>query len=137
MAQTENYGLYVLGASEDPMVKDWIDEICGENESNMTIIDKTLAEKANKSKTITATLSASGWVGESAPYTQMLTFTGLGISDNGTISLAQGATIEQRNAARSAMLCLGANAQRNNKLIVTADGKMPTVDIPVMLTIIY
>lgn len=136
MAQTKNYGLYVLGASEDPTVESWIDNICGEEESNMAIIDQTLAEKANKSRNISAVLTVAGWVGESAPYTQMLKIDGLTVDSNGSISLSHSATYEQREASRNAMLCLAQNAQGKNRLIITADGKKPSVDIPVVLTII-
>ena len=44
MAQTENYKLYVVGAGEDPYVKDFVEQLCGENASNMTIIDNALKE---------------------------------------------------------------------------------------------
>ena len=44
MAQTENYKLYVVGAGEDPYVKDFVEQLCGENASNMTIIDNALQE---------------------------------------------------------------------------------------------
>lgn len=44
MAQTENYKLYVVGAGEDPYVRDFVEQLCGENASNMTIIDNALQE---------------------------------------------------------------------------------------------
>ena len=54
MAQTKKYGLYVVGAGEDPYVKDFIEQLCGENASNMTIIESALdelSESVNEIKT--------------------------------------------------------------------------------------
>lgn len=48
MAQTSNYGLYVVGASEDPTVRDWVNKISGESDSNMTKIDEALVAMNSK-----------------------------------------------------------------------------------------
>lgn len=42
MAKTKNYELFVVGTGEDPYVKDFISQLCGEEASNMTIIDEKL-----------------------------------------------------------------------------------------------
>lgn len=48
MAQTKNYGLYVVAETEDPPVRDWVKNISGASSSNMTIIDEALNEIASK-----------------------------------------------------------------------------------------
>lgn len=48
MAQTEKYNLYVVGADEDPYVKDWVSQLCGETDSNMTKIDHALDHVSEK-----------------------------------------------------------------------------------------
>lgn len=48
MAKTENYDLFVVGAGEDPYVKDLIGQLCGEETSNMIIIDSELKNLADE-----------------------------------------------------------------------------------------
>jgi hypothetical protein len=108
---------------------------------NADIIDTQLkanhdaaAAKAAPSSAVLKTLSAASWVGSSAPYTQALTVTGLGATQNGTISIAQSATATQRAAALKAKL--SATGQAAGTLTVTADGTKPTVDIPVTVILL-
>ena len=56
------------------------------------------------------------------------------IDANGNISVAQNATIEQRDAARMAMLSV--IGQSEGQLIISADGEMPEVDIPVVVILL-
>ena len=59
---------------------------------------------------------------------------GLGADQNGNISVAQNATIEQRDAARMAMLSV--IGQSEGQLTIAADGEMPDVDIPVVVILL-
>lgn len=86
--------------------------------------------KASASKTVAVTLTAAGWSGEAAPFTQTVNVTGLkatGRGSNGTIGLAQGATAEMRTAARVALISV--TGQADGVLTVAADGEKPIVDI--------
>lgn len=83
---------------------------------------------------IECTLIASSWVGVDAPFTQELAVTNLGAAQNGNISVAHSATFEQREMARDAKLCV--TGQSDGKLIISADGEMPDIDIPVVITLL-
>jgi hypothetical protein len=87
--------------------------------------------KADKSILYTATLTAAGWTGFAAPYTQMVSISGLPAGAKGTIGLADTATAAQREAARNAMLFL--SAQAAGSITITADGEKPTVNIPIVI----
>ena len=114
--------------------KNWREAINGVNNSNMVKIDTAVGGKADSSSQVEATLLASAWAGVDSPFTQTLTITGLKAAQNGTIAVAQSATAAQREAAREALLSL--TGQRNGELDVVADGEMPEVDIPVVVTLL-
>ncbi len=133
MNQTSNYGLYVTDDSTTKF-KEWREKMASEANSNMTKIDTALSEKAERSRTIEITLLASGWTGEAVPYLQTITVEGLTADANGSISIASGATSEQRVSVRNAMISIA--SQSENTLILNCDGKKPTVDIPAVVTIL-
>ena len=133
MAETPNYGLY-LEDDASTKFKEWREKINGSDNSNMVKIDTALGEKAQKSDQITGVLSASAWSGVDSPFTQTLAVAGLTANQNGTISVAQNATIEQRDAARMAMLAV--IGQTDGALTIAADGEMPDIDIPVVVILL-
>ncbi len=79
-----------------------------------------------------STLTASGW-SATAPYSQVLSVSGLTATSNGNVAIAQTATVAQRKTAREALMSV--TAQEDGKLTITADGKKPETDIPVLVTI--
>lgn len=132
MSETPNYGLYL----EDDAPHDFrsgAKKQWNEN-SNMVKIDTALGTMAQKSGKVVGTLLASAWSGIDSPFTQTLAVEGLGADQNGNISVAQNATIEQRDAARMAMLSV--IGQSEGQLIISADGEMPEVDIPVVVILL-
>ena len=133
MAYTSNYHLYITDDSSERFV-DWRTKLNGVTDSNMTIIDAALGDKADHSTQTNLTLSANSWTGNSAPYTQTLSITGLTATQNGLLGLATSATAAQREAARSAMMSVG--TQSAGSLTVIADGACPEIDIPVTLTLL-
>ena len=133
MAYTSNYHLYITDDSSERFV-DWRTKLNGITDSNMTIIDAALGDKADHSTQTNLTLSANSWTGNSAPYTQTLSITGLTATQNGLLGLATSATAAQREAARSAMMSVG--TQSAGSLTVIADGACPEIDIPVTLTLL-
>lgn len=128
MSETPNYGLYLTDDSSERFM-DWREKMNGTTDSNMTKIDTALGEKADSSVVIPAVLAANAWNGDDAPYTQSVSIEGLLAGTNGIINVAHSATIEQRDAAREALLSV--SGQSDGFLTVVADGEMPEIDIPV------
>jgi hypothetical protein len=80
------------------------------------------------------TLTAAGWVGASAPYTQDLTISGMTADTKGvSVGLAHTATDEQYTACLAALI--RATGQSTDTLSIRAIGEKPTVDIPVIVRI--
>lgn len=131
--ETTNYKLFL---TDDPSIDflSWREKINGRTDSNMIKIDAALGEKAKSSTSVNLTLLASGWSGVDTPFTQEVAIDGLTSTHNGTISISHNATIEQRRSARDAMLAI--TGQQDGKLIVSADGELPEIDIPVTVIII-
>lgn len=130
---TKNYG-FTLEDDDTTKFKEWREAINGTVNSNFTKLDDILADKSDKSVSVECVLVASAWTGIDSPFTQELAVEGLGAVQNGNISVAQGATFEQREMARDAKLCV--TGQREGKLIISADGEMPDIDIPVTITLL-
>lgn len=133
MSETPNYGLY-LEDDASTRFQEWREKINGTENSNMVKIDTALGTMAQKSGKVVGTLLASAWSGIDSPFTQTLAVEGLGADQNGTISVAQNATIEQRDAARMAMLAV--IGQTDGALTIAADGEMPDIDIPVVVILL-
>ena len=84
---------------------------------------------------MTVTLTAAGWVGDAAPYTQAVAVAEIAGADTaGTIGLAAGTTAEQYDAAAAGKLLL--TAQAAGQVTVSALGEKPGVDIPALITIV-
>lgn len=133
MADTRNYHLHLTDSSSEPYLK-WRDAMNGVEDSNMIKIDTALGEKAERSGQVQGVLRAGAWTGVDAPFTQEIEIEGLGATQNGDIAVAQTATFEERQIAREAMLALA--GQSEGKLIVVADGELPTKDIPFVVTLL-
>lgn len=134
MSTTTNYGLYITDDSSETF-QNWRRGMNGVDDSNMIKIDNALYQKADKSKSETATLLSSAWTGESAPYTQTISVENLTAEQNGNISVSKSSSFEQRDAARAAMLSVV--GQQNGSLTIAADGDKPETDIPVDIILFY
>lgn len=132
MSKTINYELELCDDSSKTFI-DWRKSINGAENSNMEKIDSALASKANLSTSVSASLSASQWTGDSAPYTQSIDIPNLTYDHNGIISISSSATLEQRNSARDAMLSI--TSQADGILTISADGDKPEIDIPVVVVL--
>lgn len=130
---TKNYG-FTLEDDASTKFKEWREAINGTVSSNFLKLDDILADKSDKSESVECVLSSKSWSGVDAPFTQELAVEGLTASQNGNISVAHSATFDQREAAREAKLCV--TGQEDGKLIISADGEMPDVDIPVTVTLL-
>ena len=125
MSQTTKYGLYTTESTDDPKFLELRQQLCGNENSNMTKIEAALNTKADSSNSVSGVLLASAWAGVDSPYTQELAVEGLSAAQNGTISVSHAATIVQRDAARA-----------DGVLTISADGEMPEVDIPVVVILL-
>ena len=130
---TTHYGLYVTDDSTERF-QNVRRAVYGTEDSNMTKIDEVLFAKADNSYVAYATLKAASWSGATAPYQQSIAVENMGKDQNGVICISSAATIEQREAARNAALFIV--KQEENLLTIAADGVLPTVDIPVMVTML-
>lgn len=122
MRETTNCKLHLTDDASERFL-DWRNAMNGPDNSNMIKIDNAIGEKANRSISIVATLSATAWSGAHSPFTQTLNVEGLKAIHNGYISVAHEATLEQREIAREAMLSV--TGQTDGSLIIVADGEMP------------
>lgn len=79
---------------------------------------------------LTGTLLASGWTGG----VQTVTVSGMSDGSKGSIGLPGSATKAQREMARAAQLAL--TAQAANSVTITADGTVPTINIPFSILVV-
>lgn len=114
-------------------VQDNLDIAKEEIKSSIDDITNTLTSKANNSVSVEGTLLASGWTGESAPFTQELFIPQMLADCNGIISLPSDATIEQISAVKASRL--SPIEQSNGSITISAEEK-PTINIPVVIIIL-
>lgn len=79
----------------------------------------------------TATLTAAGWTGDSAPYTQTVTVTGLAADAHLIVGLAPTVTAEEMEAAAAAMLL--ATGQAAGSITISAFGDKPEAALPILI----
>lgn len=88
-----------------------------------------LAAKADKPTTTEATLLASGWTGDSAPYTYTLSVTGVTADSHQEFLPALDITAEQLTALQAANIQDGGQAE--GTVTLKAFGTKPTIDLPI------
>jgi len=79
---------------------------------------------------VQATLTSSAWSNKQ----QSVTIQGVTTTSNGFVGLDINATVTQREAARMAILYI--SSQSENTITITADGDVPSVDIPITVTLV-
>lgn len=99
-----------------------------------SVFSSTKSEKtyAKKSTIVTTTLTASKWAGSSAPYSYVLSVSGVTSSNIVEIDYASNASSAAIEAYQNAMLADG--GQTTNQITIKATEK-PTVDIPITVVI--
>lgn len=133
MSETTNYQLYLTDSNQEKFL-DWRTKMNGPTDSNMTKIDKALAEKADKSRQVQAVLQADAWSGSAVPFTQEVAVDGLTADSNGSANVSMDATAEEFAAAQVAELRV--ISQSDGVLTITANITRPTVNIPITVTIL-
>lgn len=91
-----------------------------------------LAAKADKSTDTTATLLASGWTGDSAPYSYTLAVAGVTADSNQELLPALDITTEQLSALQAANIQDGGQAAGSITLKAFGEDK-PTIDLPIRI----
>ena len=84
---------------------------------------------------LTGTLTAEGWSGSAAPYTQTLTITGIPASQDAAVfvSIAPTSTAAQMEAWGACMVM--ATGHGANSLTFSAKGEKPVTDLPIQVTV--
>ncbi|MCQ4768995.1 hypothetical protein NE579_01035 [Intestinimonas massiliensis] len=80
---------------------------------------------------VQVTITAAGWTGSAAPYTQTVAVAGLLANSYGDIGPSNSATAAQRAAYRAALIAV--SAQADGSLTLVADGDKPAVDLPAVV----
>jgi hypothetical protein len=126
-----------LNANTYYNVIDEYDSVNVINDSSVTAnstFSSTKSEKtyAKKSTLVNTTLTASKWTGSSAPYSYILSVSGVTSSNIVEIDYASNASSAAIEAYQNAMLADG--GQTTNQITIKATEK-PTVDIPITIVI--
>lgn len=101
---------------------------------NMDIIDSELATRQKKSTKLSITLGADKWTGTTAPFTLVLTVSGVTASTTDQeIYQPVNPTAAQVEAYNNAILRDGGQAA--NQITLKAYGDKPTIDIPIIVEV--
>lgn len=87
------------------------------------------------SQTFTATITAAGWTGDAAPYTNEVTVTGLTAGDNPFVDMIASSAFETAETEIEAFANIYRMVTAENKLTVYAAEK-PTVDIAIQIKVV-
>lgn len=87
------------------------------------------------SQTFTATITAAGWTGDAAPYTNDVTVTGLTADDNPFVDMIASSAFETTETEIEAFANIYRMVTAENKLTVYAAEK-PTVDIAIQIKVV-
>lgn len=131
MNVTANYGLYITEPQDDPKFREFRERLCGNNESNMILIDRLLAKKTEVS-VVDATLLASGWAGAQAPYTQTLQIDEVTSQADGVVTVSPDISDSEWEIVCNAGL--RKTTQDNASVTFCANSK-PEVDIQIVFLI--
>lgn len=96
-----------------------------------TIITYSDLGVAHVSSTVTATLSAANWSGDTAPYTYALTVSGVTATSHQELLPAVDITTDQLEALQAANIQDGGQAA--DTITLNAYGDKPTIDLPIRI----
>lgn len=91
------------------------------------------AGAAKKSTSTSATLAAASWTGDTAPYTQSVSITGVTATSNQEFLPALDITTDQLTALQSANIVDG--GQADGSVTLKAFSDKPTIDIPIRVIV--
>ena len=97
-------------------------------------VDGLAGSKADKPQTYTATLTAAGWAGSKAPYTQTVSIAGVPAEGVVVVGLAANATEQQLKTCRAARI--EPSGQAEGAITLKAMGVKPSIDLPISATVV-
>lgn len=97
-------------------------------------VEGLAGSKADKPQTYTATLTAAGWAGSKAPYTQTVSIAGVPAEGVVIVGLAANATEQQLKTCRAARI--EPSGQAEGAITLKAMGVKPSIDLPISATVV-
>lgn len=97
-------------------------------------VDGLAGSKADKPQTYTAVLTAAGWAGSKAPYTQTVSIAGVPADGVVIVGLAANVSEQQIEVCRAARI--EPTQQAAGAITVAAQGVKPGVDLPISATVV-
>lgn len=128
----DNTAPLVVATTDGLKTTDIVPEKIATIESVEHVVENVVSEKIDevKSKSLNIVLEASKWEGN----TYTIADESITANCDGMLNLANNITTEQYEAAANASMRI--SSQTNGSLVITADGTVPTIDIPVNLLIL-
>lgn len=99
-----------------------------------TRLDSDVCGLANSALVANAVAAADSWEGNVAPRTQVVYVPVLAADDRAIVGLGDTANEDQRRACREAMI--SPTGQADGSITLTADGRKPEVDLPIVVMIL-
>ena len=96
----------------------------------------TKAEGRAQTQTFTATINASAFEGDTAPYTQTISVPGIRGTDTPDIGVALSSDIKVGLAQREAFGCITVIQTDRDSIVVKCYEDLPTVDIPIQIRVV-
>lgn len=112
---------------------DSIDTITKKVDSSIRAHTTDIEGKANKAIVTSSTITATGWTGDAAPYSQSITVSGVLADSIVEVSPSSAATSDNVNEFSALQLSDG--GQSTNTITLKANGVKNTTDIPINIIV--
>lgn len=122
----------VTGLSES--LSDKADKVHGHEANEVSGLQDILAGKADRPVVAQAVLTADGWIGDKAPYEQIVNAAGVTADCVVIVGLGAGVNEQQVEVCRAARIEPAGQAE--GAITVAAQGAKPDMDLPISVTII-
>lgn len=97
---------------------------------------ENIETRALKSIIKTAILTASGWVGNVAPYTQTVAVSGITANTNGVIDFEHAGVLETEKQRKKAWNCVNLFENGNGTIKFTCLERLPEIDLPLEIMVL-
>lgn len=97
---------------------------------------ENIETRAPKSVIKTATLTAAGWSGNAAPYTQTLTVAGIIANTNGFIDFVHAGVLDAEKQRKKAWNCVSLFENGNGTIKFTCLERLPEIDLPLQIMVL-
>lgn len=100
------------------------------------LLEDLEASKAEKSQSLSAALPASGWSGESAPYTQTVQVAGVTADTNALLDFAHAEDDAAEKTRAAAWACITCFTPGAGTITATCLGSKPTTDLTLRIILL-